>query len=275
MKIDGKAIANTYIAEIEQKVARRPRPPHLVCLLIGDHLPSRTYVSAKRRVAESIGIGVLVEEFPDSILTERLQEVIERHNRDSDVDAILVQFPLPSHVDKMAILEAIDPNKDVDGFHPINAGKLAIGDMSGFIPCTPLGVVALLDASHVDIAGKEAVVIGRSTIVGKPLALLLAARDATVTLAHSKSSDLTSITRRADILCSAVGSPRLIGPDHVKEGAVVIDIGITRDGKRLTGDVDYDAVSPLCSAITPVPGGVGPMTIAMLMANTLQAAEGR
>ena len=223
-------------------------------------------------------------ELPATTTQEKLLAVVAELNADPSIHGILVQSPPPKHIDERAVTEAIDPRKDVDGFHPVNVAKLAMEDPSGFVPCTPLGCQRLLLATGIETSGAEVVVVGRSLIVGKPMALLLMAKgpggDATVTVAHSRSKDLAAITRRADIVIAAIGRPKSLGAEHIREGAVVIDVGInriddssTKTGYRLVGDVDFDTVAPKCSVITPVPGGVGPMTIAMLMANTVTACE--
>lgn len=254
--------------------------PTLAVVLVGNDPASQSYVRSKKKACLSLGFGHQDYPLPEESTQEELLSVVRRLNADPAVHGILVQLPLPSHMDSEAVIEAIDPHKDVDGFHPISVGKLLIG-LPTFVSCTPLGVLAMLDHYKIETAGKHVVIVGRSNIVGKPLAALLMqkGRDATVTVCHSRTTDLPSLTSSADILIAAIGKPLFIQPSMVKEGAVVIDVGINRvedssakRGYRLVGDVDYETISPHCSFITPVPGGVGVMTIAMLMKNTLQAA---
>ncbi len=251
-------------------------------MLVGSDPASQVYVGSKARTCAELGFHSVKIELPAETTQEELLQVVRDLNNDPAVHGILVQSPPPKHIDEEAVIREIDPRKDVDGFHPENVAKLVLEDPTGFVPCTPAGCMKLLEVSGIDTNGAEAVVIGRSMIVGKPMALLLVAKNsnATVTIAHSRSKDLPGICRRADILIAAVGRPEMVKADWVKPGAVVIDVGINRvpdatkkSGFRLTGDVAYQEVAPLCSAITPVPGGVGPMTIAMLMKNTLQAAR--
>jgi methylenetetrahydrofolate dehydrogenase (NADP+)/methenyltetrahydrofolate cyclohydrolase len=256
--------------------------PGLAVVLVGEDPASKVYVGSKVRTCGELGFHSRKIELPAETTQEELLEVVRQLNADPAIHGILVQSPPPKHIDEEAVIRAIDPRKDVDGFHPENVAKLALEDPSGFVPCTPAGCMKLLEVAGINTNGAEAVVIGRSMIVGKPMALLLVSKkaNATVTIAHSRSKDLPAICRRADILVAAVGRPEMVKSDWVKPGAVVIDVGINRvedaskkSGYRLTGDVAYDEVAPLCAAITPVPGGVGPMTIAMLMKNTLQAAR--
>jgi len=251
-------------------------------VLVGEDPASQVYVGSKARTCVDLGIYSRKIELPATTTQDELITVVRELNADPAIHGILVQSPPPKHIDEEAVIRAIDPRKDVDGFHPENVAKLALEDKTGFVPCTPAGCMRLLAAAGVKTAGAEAVVIGRSMIVGKPMALLLMAKgsDATVTVAHSRSRDLPAICRRADIVIAAVGRPEMVKADWVKDGAVVIDVGINRiedpskkSGYRLVGDVAYAEVAPKCSAITPVPGGVGPMTIALLMKNTLQAAR--
>jgi methylenetetrahydrofolate dehydrogenase (NADP+)/methenyltetrahydrofolate cyclohydrolase len=253
-------------------------------VLVGDDPASRAYVRSKDRKAAELGLHSVKEELPADTTQEQLLALVEKLNADPAVHGILVQSPPPPQIDEAAIVRAIDPRKDVDGFHPVNVAKLALEDPTGFVPCTPLGCIRLLQEAGIETAGKNAVVVGRSMIVGKPMALLLMKRgpggDATVTVAHSRTKNLAAVTRAADIVVAAIGRPHFLGSDHISEGAVVIDVGINRiddpsnpKGYRLVGDVDYDAVADRCAAITPVPGGVGPMTIAMLMSNCVTAAE--
>ncbi len=283
--IDGKNIAQTINEQTREKVARLIRngvTPGLAVVLVGDNPASMAYVRNKDKTSQELGFYSRKIEIPEKTSEAELERIVLELNKDQLVHGILVQSPLPAHINEGKIIRSLDPAKDVDGFHPINVGKLAMGDPSALVPCTPLGCQRLLVESGIPIEGAKVVIVGRSMLVGKPLALLLVQKakggDATVTLAHSRSRDLAAITRSADILVAAIGRPRFIGPDDVREGAVVIDVGINRiddpkapKGWRLVGDVDFDQVAPKARAITPVPGGVGPMTIAMLMANTVKA----
>ena len=287
VRIDGAAVAAKVLEETKQRVdALRQRgiQPGLAVVLVGNDPASRAYVRSKDRKAAELGLHSVKEELPANTTQEELLALVEKLNADPAIHGILVQSPPPPQIDEAAIVRAIDPRKDVDGFHPVNVAKLALEDPTGFVPCTPLGCIRLLQESGIETAGKNAVVVGRSMIVGKPMALLLMKRgpggDATVTVAHSRTKNLAAITRAADIVVAAIGRPHFLGSDHIREGAVVIDVGINRiddpsnpKGYRLVGDVDYDAVADRCAAITPVPGGVGPMTIAMLMSNCVTAAE--
>ncbi len=270
--IDGKKIAEGIREEVRLEVKKCSRPPFLSVIQVGEDPASTIYVENKKRFAKEVGIESEVIHMDQETSQETLIQKIDELNQSPSVDAILVQTPLPEGMDQEAVMLSLDPNKDVDGFHPINFGKLVLGDKSGFIPCTPLGILALIDEIGFDCRGKRVVIVGRSWVVSKPLALLLMqkGRDATVTIAHSKTQDLASVTREADLLIAATGSPHLIKKEHVKPGAVVIDVGITRL-EKLTGDVHFEEVQELCSYITPVPKGVGPMTIAMLLKNTLKA----
>jgi methylenetetrahydrofolate dehydrogenase (NADP+)/methenyltetrahydrofolate cyclohydrolase len=274
--IDGKRIAAEFRQEQALRVARlldRAIVPRLEVIIVGDDAGSQVYVRNKARACEAIGIRSQVHELPASTTQEGLVTLVRRLNDDRGVHGILVQLPLPKPIDPRAVIEAISPYKDVDGFHYENVGALVVGEPA-FYPCTPAGVIKLLEHEGVAIEGTHAVVVGRSNIVGKPMALMLMRRGATVTMCHSKTRDLGAMTRQADILVVAVGRAKLIRAGMVKPGAVVIDVGVNRlaDG-RLSGDVDFDGVSQVASRITPVPGGVGPMTIAMLLANTVRAAE--
>ena len=283
--IDGKAVAASVLEECRaevQELKAKGITPGLAVVLVGDDPASRVYVGSKVRTCGDLGLHSRKIELPAATTQEELLAVVRELNADPAIHGILVQSPPPKHIDEEAIVRALDPRKDVDGFHPENVAKLALEDPTRFVPCTPAGCMRLLAASGVKTAGAEAVVIGRSMIVGKPMALLLMAKgsDATVTVAHSRSKDLPAICRRADIIIAAVGRPEMVKADWVKDGAVVIDVGInriddpsTKKGYRLVGDVAYDEVAPKCAAITPVPGGVGPMTIALLIKNTLQAAR--
>jgi len=283
--LDGKSVAAAVLDECRAEVEAlksRGTTPGLAVVLVGDDPASQVYVGSKVRTCGELGIFSRKIELPASTTQDELLKVVRDLNADSAIHGILVQSPPPKHINEEEIIRAIDPRKDVDGFHPENVAKLALEDPTGFVPCTPAGCMKLLEVAGIETNGAEAVVVGRSMIVGKPMALLLVSKksNATVTIAHSRSRDLPAICRRADILVAAVGRPEMVKADWVKPGAVVIDVGINRvadpskkSGYRLTGDVAFEEVAPLCSAITPVPGGVGPMTIAMLMKNTLQAAR--
>jgi methylenetetrahydrofolate dehydrogenase (NADP+)/methenyltetrahydrofolate cyclohydrolase len=283
--IDGKAVAAKVLDECRVEVAAlaaRGIIPGLAVVLVGEDPASQVYVGSKVRTCGELGLFSRKLELPRETTQEELLAVVGELNADPRIHGILVQSPPPAHIDEHAVLLAIDPRKDVDGFHPQNVALLALDDESGFVPCTPAGCMRLLRESGVETAGAEAVVIGRSMIVGKPMALLLMNKggNATVTVAHSRTRDLAAVCRRADILIAAIGKPEFVTADFVKQGAVVIDVGVNRvadpskkSGFRLTGDVDFAAVAPHCRAITPVPGGVGPMTIAMLMKNTIKAAR--
>jgi len=287
MIIDGKAIAAEIQREFQQVVSNIQGPkPCLAVILVGNDPASEIYVTRKTKACEMVGINSIKEHLNSDVSEEELLSHIHRLNTDPSVDGILVQLPLPDHIDPMKVTMAISPEKDVDGFHPINLGKLVIDDISGFTPCTPLGIRVMLAKSGIDTRGKHAVVIGRSTIVGKPMANLLMHRgtggDATVTVANRHSSNIKELCLSADIIIAAVGKANFITADMVKEGSVIIDVGINRvedpsrsRGYRIVGDVDFKAVKDKCSLITPVPGGVGPMTIAMLLNNTLKSFEKR
>lgn len=285
--IDGKAVAEKVISECRDEISvlkERGVVPGLAVVLIGDDPASKVYVGSKARKCEELGIYSLKIEMSADSTQEEVMQVVKDLNENDKVDGILVQSPPPAHIDEDAIVRAIDPAKDVDGFHPVNVAKLALEDPSGFIPCTPHGCMRLLEDAGVETSGAAVVVIGRSMIVGKPMALLLMGKsgNATVTVAHSRTKDLAAVCRRADIIVAAIGMAEFVTADMVKDGAVVIDVGINRvedanakRGYRLVGDVAYDEVAAKCSAITPVPGGVGPMTIAMLIKNTVIAAGRR
>ena len=272
--IDGKTIATQIKEELKGKVAdlkAAGTEVTLAVIQVGNDPASSVYVGNKKKACEYIGIRSLAYELSEETTEIELLELIEELNQRKDVNGILVQLPLPKHIDEEKILNTISPLKDVDGFHPQNVGALCIGQ-PGFVSCTPAGIIQLLKRSGIEISGKECVVIGRSNIVGKPMALLLLRENGTVTITHSRTRDLKEVTRRADILVVAIGKPKMITADYVKEGAVVIDVGIHRnENNKLCGDVDFESVEPLCSAITPVPGGVGPMTIAMLMNNCVES----
>ncbi len=283
--IDGKTIAARCHAATADDIARlraRGITPGLAVVLLGDHPASRAYVRSKDKTCRELGMYSRKLELPASTTQEELLRFIAGLNADPAIHGILVQSPPPRHIDEAAVVRAIDPRKDVDGFHPLNVAALAMEDPSALVPCTPLGCLELLRAYDIPTRGARAVVVGRSLIVGKPMAMLLLAKgaDATVTVAHSRTADLAAVCREADILVAALGRPKFLGAEHVREGAVVIDVGINRiddpadpRGYQLVGDVDFDAVAPKCRAITPVPGGVGPMTIAMLMGNTVRACR--
>lgn len=274
--MNGKELVEKMQAELALKVKElneRQINPGLVVLLVGENPASQVYVRNKERVANQLGIYSKVERYSQTISEDELLNEIEKYNNDPRFHGILVQLPLPKHIDEEKVLLAIDPKKDVDGFHPLNLGRLFAGNPDK-IPCTPYGIMKMFEAYDIDLTGKRAVVIGRSNIVGKPMAQLLLMADATVTIAHSKTKDLPALTREADILVVAIGRGHFVTKDFVKPGAVVVDVGMNRneDGK-LIGDVKFDEVAPLASYITPVPKGVGPMTITMLMAQTVQSAE--
>lgn len=274
--IDGKAISAQIKDEVKEKVSQLKEQGISVCLAViqvGNDPASSVYVGNKKKACAYVGIESLSYELAEETTQEKLLSLIRELNQKEEVNGILVQLPLPGHIDENAVIGAIDPRKDVDGFHPQSVGALCIGQ-PGFVSCTPAGIIELLKRSGVKIAGKECVVIGRSNIVGKPMALLLLRENATVTIAHSKTRNLKEVTSRADILITAIGRPRMITRDYIKEGAVVIDVGINRDENgRLCGDVDFQDAEQVCSAITPVPGGVGPMTIAMLLNNCLESVR--
>lgn len=274
--IDGKKISREIKDELREKAAQmkaRGEERCLAVIQVGNDPASAVYVKNKKKACEYVGIRSLSYELPEETEEERLLEVIGELNRRPDVNGILVQLPLPEHIDEEKILLAIAPEKDVDGFHPVNVGNLSIGRPS-YVSCTPAGVIQLLKRSGIEIEGKECVVLGRSNIVGKPMAMLLLRENGTVTVCHSRTRNLKEIARRADILVVAVGRPGFVDGDFVREGAVVIDVGIHRNGEgKLCGDVDFESVAAKASAITPVPGGVGPMTIAMLMANCVEGVR--
>lgn len=274
--IDGKTISLQIKDELKQKAAEMKKQGinvTLAVIQVGDNPASCVYVRNKKKGCEYIGIGSLSYELPEETTQQELLDLIQELNGRKDVNGILVQMPLPSHIDEDTVIRAIDPKKDVDGFHPQSVGALCIGQ-PGFVSCTPAGIIQLLKRSGIEIAGKECVVLGRSNIVGKPMSLLLLRENATVTIAHSRTKELKEVTSRADILIVAIGKPKMITRDYVKPGAVVIDVGINRDAdNKLCGDVDFEDVEPICSAITPVPGGVGPMTIAMLLNNCIESVN--
>ncbi|MBK7479868.1 MAG: bifunctional 5,10-methylene-tetrahydrofolate dehydrogenase/5,10-methylene-tetrahydrofolate cyclohydrolase [Bacteroidales bacterium] len=283
--IDGKLTAGLIKNEIALKVAERAKSgkkiPHLAAILVGSNASSETYVANKIKDCGEVGFRSTLVRMNDDVPEEELLEAIRKLNNDPDIDAFIVQLPLPEHISENRIIEAIDPEKDADGFHPVNIGRMVVG-LEGYLPATPFGIVELLKRYDIETSGRECVVIGRSNIVGRPLSILLSRKgtDATVTLVHSRTRDIASHLRRADIIVAALGSPGFVTADMIKQGAVVIDVGTTRvpspsarSGWKLVGDVDFDNVAPLCSWITPVPGGVGPMTRVALLRNTLMAVE--
>ncbi|MBO5390114.1 MAG: bifunctional methylenetetrahydrofolate dehydrogenase/methenyltetrahydrofolate cyclohydrolase FolD [Lachnospiraceae bacterium] len=272
--IDGKLISQQIKDELKEKVSKLKEEGKEICLAViqvGNDPASTVYVGNKKKACEYIGIKSLAYEIPEETTEAELLDIIDKLNKDDSVHGILVQLPVPKHIDEEKVINAISPSKDVDGFHPASVGALSIGQ-KGFISCTPAGVIQLLKRSNIEISGKECVVIGRSNIVGKPMSMLLLRENGTVTICHSRTKDLKEVCKRADILVVAIGKPRMIDASYVKEGATVIDVGIHRDeNNKLCGDVDYASVEPIAGAITPVPGGVGPMTIAMLMNNCVEA----
>lgn len=275
--IDGKKTAASVRADIAAEVKQMQEDmgvtPGLAVVIVGNNPASRTYVNNKKKYCAEVGIYSEEYALPETTTQEELLNLVHTLNEKPDIDGILVQLPLPRHLDEKAVIEAIRPDKDVDAFHPSNVGRIMIGDYH-FLPCTPAGIMELLKREKIEVSGKRCVVIGRSNIVGKPMAMLLLHQNGTVTICHSKTRDLASICREADILVAAVGKAKFVTPEMVKPGAVVIDVGMNRDENgKLCGDVDFDAVEPLASWITPVPGGVGPMTIAMLLKNTVAAAK--
>jgi methylenetetrahydrofolate dehydrogenase (NADP+)/methenyltetrahydrofolate cyclohydrolase len=274
--IDGKAISIEIRQELKHKVIAFEElfgfKPGLAVIIVGTDPASKVYVNNKRKACEEIGYNSFVYELPENTSESELLELIDQLNAREDIHGILAQLPLPKHINEDKVINTISPEKDVDSFHPQNVGKLMLGEPS-FMPCTPAGVMELLKRSNIDITGKECVIVGRSNIVGKPMAMLLLQANGTVTVCHSKTKDLKEVCRRADILVVAIGKPKFITADMVKEGVVVIDVGINRlENGKLCGDVDFNNVENIASAITPVPGGCGPMTIAMLMKNTFEAA---
>jgi methylenetetrahydrofolate dehydrogenase (NADP+) / methenyltetrahydrofolate cyclohydrolase len=279
--IDGKKIASEILQDLALKIERFNRKIGLAFILVGNHPASESYIRMKKKACADLKIHSVVEQMSPDIQPAALLKRIDELNHESAIDGILVQMPLPPHFDPQEITRAIDPAKDVDGFHPVNVGKLLLGEEGGFIPCTPRGIQVLLMKSGIEIAGKHVVIVGRSNIVGKPLAALLVQKregcNATVTIAHKMSEHLSRITNEADVLIAAIGQPGFIRREMVKKGCVVVDVGINRvqnetGGTKIVGDVDFPAVAPVASRITPVPGGVGPMTIALLMQNTYESA---
>lgn len=279
MIIDGKQIAQNLKEEIRAEVAsltaQYGRKPCLDVILVGENPASMSYVRSKIKATEYCGFDGELISLPETVSQDELLRIIDERNAAANVDGILVQLPLPKHIDEQAVIDAISPEKDVDGFHPTNVARLWLGE-DAIVPCTPMGVMKLLEQTGTPLQGRHAVVVGRSNIVGKPVAKLLLDKNCTVTIAHSRTADLAAVCRQADILVVAVGRARMITADMVKPGATVIDVGINRTAEgRLVGDVDFDAVAPVAGAITPVPGGVGPMTIAMLMYNTITCYKRR
>lgn len=271
--IDGKAVSQAVKERVRDEIAREGLKIGLAVVIVGNDQASRVYVNNKKKACEFCGITSYEYALPEETTEEQLLELVDTLNKDEKVNGILVQLPLPKHIDEKKIIEHISPMKDVDAFHAVNVGRIMIGDYA-FLPCTPAGVMELIHSTGTEVSGKECVVIGRSNIVGKPMAMLLLHENGTVTVCHSRTKDLAEVCRRADILVSAVGRAGFVTADMVKEGAVVIDVGMNRNAEgKLCGDVDFDNVAPKCSFITPVPGGVGPMTIAMLMENTLRAKK--
>ena len=274
--IDGKAISAEIKEELKEKVAEYKKQGveiTLAVVKVGNDPASAVYVRNKEKACEYVGITSRTLALPEETTEEELLKVVNDLNEDKAVNGILVQLPLPKHIDESKVLLAIDSNKDVDGFHPVNVGKMVIGEET-FLPCTPEGIIEMLKRTDVEISGKECVVIGRSNIVGKPMSMLMLKENATVTIAHSRTKDLKEVTKRADILIAAIGKAKFVTADYVKEGAVIIDVGMDRDENgKLCGDVDFDSVSQVASAITPVPGGVGPMTVTMLLVNCLRSVE--
>ena len=275
--MDGRSVAGRFKEEAAREtlaLVQNGITPHLAVVLVGENAASQVYVCNKENACKKAGIRSTVLRLPETCTQAALEDAVRALNADDSVHGILVQLPLPRHLDEAAVIRLIDPDKDVDGCHAMNSGRLMNGQR-GFVPCTPLGVMRMLEAYGIPVRGKHAVVIGRSNIVGKPMAMLLLAVDATVTICHSRTENLAQITRQADILVAAVGRPRFVTEDMVKPGAAVIDVGINRVDGAIVGDVDFDGVSQVAGYLTPVPGGVGQMTIAMLLANTLDAARNR
>lgn len=274
--IDGKKISMEIKDELKKEVAKLKEQGiniALAVIKVGNNSASAVYVRNKEKACEYVGIKSITHALPEETTQEQLLELIDKLNKDSEVNGILVQLPLPGHIDETEVLNAIDSTKDVDGFHPINVGKMMIGEET-FLPCTPAGIIEMIKRTGIDIEGKECVVIGRSNIVGKPMAMLMVKENATVTIAHSRTKDLKEVTKRADILIAAIGKAKFVTADYVKDGAVVIDVGMDRDENgKLCGDVDFDSVSTKAYAITPVPGGVGPMTVTMLLVNCVRSAK--
>jgi methylenetetrahydrofolate dehydrogenase (NADP+)/methenyltetrahydrofolate cyclohydrolase len=277
MDIDGTEIARTIRASLAQEIIRKKYTPILAFFLMEDHAPSRVYVGMKERACKECGITSVKHSLPKDTTEKALLTLIHQANSDPLIDAIIVQMPLPFHINANTIIGAIAPEKDVDGFHPLNIGKMIVGDKSALLPCTPLGICKLLEMEQIKTSGKNIAILGRSLIVGRPLSNMLSQKgfDGTVTLLHSKSTNIHLHLQKADILIAAIGIPHFVKREMVKQGAVVIDVGINHLNGKLVGDVDYESVKDVCSKITPVPGGVGPMTIAMLLHNTVQCHQAR
>ena len=286
MIIDGKAIADIIQAEIKEEITQiLGRKPCLAVILVGTHPPSQIYVKRKTQACEAIGMLSIKRHFPEKLSENELLHELDQLNANPDIDGILVQLPLPAHINPINILRRISPDKDVDGLNPVNVGKLLIGEQDGFVPCTPLGIKTLLERSSVNVQGKHVVIMGRSNLVGKPMAALLlqnaSGANATVTVVHSQTKNVATLTRMADVLIVAMGQPKFVNAGMIKDGAVIIDVGINKiaaevaPGYKIVGDVDFDDVKDKCAMITPVPGGVGPMTIAMLLSNTLKSFRQR
>jgi len=267
--IDGKEVSKRIKDELKKEISSKEYKPCLEVIIVGDDPASKIYVSSKEKACKNVGIESITVVLPANTSQKELIDVIHEANKNKKVNGILVQLPLPDHMNSKDVIDAIDPEKDVDGLHPVNQGKLLL-DLPGIIPCTPKGIMTLLKEYNVNLAGKNAIVIGRSMLVGKPIALLMLKQNATVTIAHSKTNNLKELCLNSDIIIAAVGKPKLITADMVKEGAVIIDVGINRIQDSILGDVDYYNVSKIASRITPVPGGVGPMTIASLLQNVLE-----
>ena len=274
--IDGKQISLDIKNELKEKVAKYKEQGieiTLVVVKVGNDPASAVYVRNKEKACEYVGINSKTLALPEETTEEELLNVVKELNEDKNVNGILVQLPLPKHIDESKVLLTIDSTKDVDGFHPVNVGKMVIGEDT-FLPCTPAGIIEMIKRTDIDIVGKHCVIVGRSNIVGKPMAMLMLKENATVTIAHSRTKDLKEVTKRADIIVAAIGKAKFVTADYVKEGAVVIDVGMDRDENgKLCGDVDFESVSKVASAITPVPGGVGPMTVTMLLVNCLRSVE--
>lgn len=271
--MDGKSLSEKIYEKIKADVEKLNRKPTLAVIITKDNEAGAVYVRNKQRACEKTGINSMTVEFEPSVSEQEMLDKIDELNQNSDVDAILVQLPIPNHLDTEKILNRISPNKDADGFHYVNAGKLFTGQMPDSVACTPKGIIRLLDEYKIQIEGLNALVIGRSNIVGKPIAQLLLQRNATVTIAHSKTKNLSEFSKMADLIVVAVGKPKFLTGDMVKEGAIIVDVGISRVDGKLSGDVDFDSVAPKASYISPVPKGVGPMTVAMLIQNTLELAK--
>lgn len=276
--LDGKKLSNAILENLKARASKIDITPGLCFIIVGNHSASHIYVSKKREACSLVGITSYVEEIPENTTTNELKKIISSCNDNSDIHGIIVQQPLPAHINVNEIINTITPAKDVDGFHPENLGKLCYSDASGHIPCTPFGILRLLDEYNIELEGKHVVIVGRSNIVGKPLSILLLQKsklkNATVSVIHSKTKNPESLLLKADVVITALGVPKYLKKDMIKKGSIVIDVGITRlDNGTLCGDADFDNIKPLCSFITPVPGGIGPLTVAHLLVNTLNACE--